>query len=495
MKILNFLENKKETWFLIFFGFLFFILRLPSIFEPYWYGDEGIYEVLGYGIRHGRLLYKTIWDNKPPILYWIYGIFDGNQLEVKALSLVFGLLALFAFFFLIKLLFKPKTKTVYLVGLSLFTLFFATPILEGNIANAENFMLFPIILSAFIIFSITTNNHRESTTYYKLLILAGILLGFSFLIKVVAVFDFGAFFLFLFLIHFENIKKIRNQIRELFYFSVGFFTPIVLIFIYFLLRGTLADFIKSAFFSNISYVNYGNQFIIPQGFLIIKLVLLLVLCTFIFIKRKSISQRDIFIILWFAFSLFSAFFSQRPYTHYLLVLLASSILFLCLILETKLNKWLLIVPFLLALFIVNNTFDSFSNVYKPTLGYYVNFLKFETGWENMDQYISFFDPNSLRDFQIAQYLNLNAGKNPSIFVWGNSAQIYKMANTLPPGRFTVEYHVTMSAQNLKETQSILMKNKPKFVVILQDKSQFPLSLLNYSEKIIIGNSYIYEKIF
>ena len=28
-------------------------LRIPSLFEPYWYGDEGIYLTIGQAMRHG----------------------------------------------------------------------------------------------------------------------------------------------------------------------------------------------------------------------------------------------------------------------------------------------------------------------------------------------------------------------------------------------------------------------------------------------------------
>ncbi|HXS15287.1 MAG TPA: hypothetical protein VN711_04105, partial [Candidatus Saccharimonadales bacterium] len=68
------LQKSSHFWFLLAASLVFFLLRFPSFFEPYWYGDEGIYEVIGYGLTHGRLLYQGIWDNKPPLLYLIYAI-------------------------------------------------------------------------------------------------------------------------------------------------------------------------------------------------------------------------------------------------------------------------------------------------------------------------------------------------------------------------------------------------------------------------------------
>ncbi len=55
--------------FLLIIILLMILLRIPSLFEPYWYGDEGIYLTLGQAIRKGLLLYRDIHDNKPPLLY------------------------------------------------------------------------------------------------------------------------------------------------------------------------------------------------------------------------------------------------------------------------------------------------------------------------------------------------------------------------------------------------------------------------------------------
>ena len=152
MKILKGLEVSKQFWFIVFTTFLFFILRLPSLFEPLWYGDEGIYQVIGTSLNHGKLLYSQIFDNKPPLLYWLYAFLQSDQFSVRLASLIFGASAVVMFFFLSKRLFKnAENKNIPLVATFLFAILFALPTLEGNIANAENFMLLPIIASAFLI--------------------------------------------------------------------------------------------------------------------------------------------------------------------------------------------------------------------------------------------------------------------------------------------------------------------------------------------------------
>jgi hypothetical protein len=46
-------------------------LRLPSLFEPAWSADEGAYADIGRSLDHGSVLYRDVWDNKPPGIYWL----------------------------------------------------------------------------------------------------------------------------------------------------------------------------------------------------------------------------------------------------------------------------------------------------------------------------------------------------------------------------------------------------------------------------------------
>src|SRR5258706_8978047 len=193
MKFLAKLEKKRATWFLIITAFLFFLLRLPSLFEPLWYGDEGVYEVIGSALNKGRHLYTGIWDNKPPLLYYIYAIFNGNQASVRLFSLLFGLASVFVFFYLSKKLFQ--NQKIEFITTGIFAFLFATPFLEGNIANAENFMILPTLVAALLIIKTTEQkinlhhtkqHHLYAIRYTLYAFFAGLLLGISFLIKVVA---------------------------------------------------------------------------------------------------------------------------------------------------------------------------------------------------------------------------------------------------------------------------------------------------------------------
>src|SRR5690242_18051873 len=123
---MNILFKKYSSQFsLILISFFFFLLRLPSLVEPYWYGDEGIYEVIGMALRHGRALYTGIWDNKPPLLYIIYAAFNGDQANVRFFSLLVGMASVIAFYFLAKKI-LTQPPAVY-IATGIFAFLFGTP--------------------------------------------------------------------------------------------------------------------------------------------------------------------------------------------------------------------------------------------------------------------------------------------------------------------------------------------------------------------------------
>ena len=373
MKLLARLEKSFDSWFLITISVVFFILRLPSLFEPDWYGDEGVYQVLGIGIKAGRLLYRDIFDNKPPFLYLLYSLVSSDQFMIRLISLIFGLLSVWIFFFLSKKLFD-NVKTSY-ISTSIFAVLFGLPLIEGNIANAENFMLLFNILAGYLVFKsleIKSVSHR-----YKIITLAGVLLSFSFLFKIVAVFDFAAFFAFLFFANYSknliDIFKIKNLIKEVQNLSpliIGFTIPAVLVLLFFVFNHALSSFLTATLFSNVGYVGYGNKLIIPQGFLILKLTLLGSFCAFVFYKRRSFGNSFTFVALWLAFSIFNAYFSQRPYTHYVLVLLPAFCLMIGLF---NLNKNFSKLSGVLTITVFIAVLLSFT-FYVKTIFYYPNFI-------------------------------------------------------------------------------------------------------------------------
>jgi 4-amino-4-deoxy-L-arabinose transferase-like glycosyltransferase len=482
-----------RRYFIIFISFLFFLLRLPSLIEPYWYGDEGVYEIIGRALNNGRMLYSQAWDNKPPLLYLIYAIANGDQFTVRLLSLLCGLGSAILFYYLANKLFR--SHKISSISTVFYTLLFATPILEGNIANAENFMLLPIIAAGLLVYRVSEIKKRE-------LFIAGLLLGIAFLLKIVAVFDFAAFFIFLAFIFLpeklfikENKKLYKDLLKKLVVYTSGFLIPVVLTVLYFFIQGSLADFAQATFFSNIGYVGYKNNFIISQGFLVFKLLVLFAAVALVFWKRKFIPKSIIFILLWFFFSIFNAFFSGREWTHYLLVLLPSTALLVGLLFERKAKKLIFVALCLLLIlmYYVNVFFKIGIGTIGKTLQYYQNFSLFITNNKSVREYQEYFDRRVPRDYEVARFIANNTKPNDIVFIWGNSPQIYVLSNTLPPGKYTVEYHISQSSKAIAATADDLKRTKPKYLILLPGTPPFPFSIGTYMYRFNLEGADIYER--
>lgn len=495
MRTLKGLENNKQFWFVIFTSFLFFILRLPSLFEPLWYGDEGIYQVIGRSLNHGKLLYSQIFDNKPPLLYWLYASLQSDQFAIRLASLIFGILTVIMFFFLSKKLFKKakNNNNIFILTTFIFAILFGLPALEGNIANAENFMLLPIIVSAILMLNFQKLNLNRSSINSLSFILnpyffSGLLLGIAFLLKIVAIFDLSAFLVFYFILNLDSLKK---EIK-IFKILVGFFLPLFLVSLLFLYNGAFVDFVKATFVSNISYVGYGNKIGSLPILLFIKSALLGIFLLYIFIKRKKIKESSLFILIWFAFSLFNACFPQRPYAHYLLVLIPSFSLMIGLILFDKKIQKTTAILFIIALLAITKTFGMPN--FNKSIRYYQNFLTYVLGKKTMVSYQAFFDRNTPFDYEVARFIRPKLDIHDTIFVWGNNAQLYQLTDVVAPTKYIVAYHISNYMDGPISTRTTIEKTKPKFIVLMANSGPVPFPLLNYLRIININDAAIYERV-
>lgn len=516
MKLLAKLEKNKTFWWIFALCTIFTFLRLPSIIEPYWYGDEGVYEVIGQALNHGALLYRDIWDNKPPLLYSIYALFQGNQPEIKTFSLIIGLLSIITFFFLAQEIFKKRKISI--LSTSLFVLLFATPILEGDIANAEDFLLLPILLAGLIIYKYS---QKQKNIFPKGIFAGGILLGIAFLIKIVAIFDSAAFLFFLVAFTgYGNHVKAENQkfkkdklffkkifaafsLKNIYGLAIrvssfsfpliaGFLIPFIITVIYFAINHALSDFFQAVFFSNVDYVGYENTLLgIPQGLLLLKIIFLAVILTIIIKKHKSITKPTLFIILWLIFSLFNVYFSGRPYTHYAIVLIPSFCLFIGLLFYYKSlkNKAVIFISAIILIFILSQHF-SFNTT--ETYLYYQNSIQFITGKKSVEEYQSFFDPNVPRDYTLATFIATHTTKSDSVFIWGNTPQIYALSDKLPITKYTVAYHIIQN-NAYEQTQKAINEKAPKYIIVLSESQPLPFVIPLYIMRYNIPGATIYER--
>lgn len=447
------------------YAILFFLLRLPSLFEPYWYGDEGIYLAIGQAIRHGLLLFEKIHDNKPPTLYYL-AAFARTVFGFRLLLLLIMIPTIYFFYRLSHKFLKSKNLTQ--LSTLLFLILTSIPLFEGNIANAEVFMLLPTVL-AFLIFL----NYQKSNLSF---LFSGLLLGLAFTIKVPVAIEFA--FLCLWLLIFY-----KSKIKNLFIFSLSFLIPITLYLIYFAAKGVLQPFLFAALLQNFGYLSSwstgSQQASVASGGLLNRGIILLVLwiISFFLFHFKKISKNTLFLSGWFFAALFGALLSGRPYPHYLIQILPPLCLLLFFFFKSKLWILFIFILFLASLF-------RYKFYFYPVFTYYLNFYSYAIGKKNIDNYREYFGYDMSQNYLLADKIKSLTSPSDKIYVWGDQSYLFPLSDRLPATKYIVSYHVVdFRAHDL--TISELKLATPKLIIYYPQPSRPFQELDNF-----IANYYV-----
>jgi hypothetical protein len=352
---------------LLILSFLFIVLRLPSLIEPDWYGDEGIYLALGQAIRRGWIVYSQIHDNKPPSLYYLAAI-SQTVFGFRLLLLIWMVPTVYFFYQLSRHFFSRHLSAT---ATTIFLILTSIPLLEGNIANAEIFMLLPTILGVYLFIK-----HQK---YF----ISSLFLGLAFTIKIPVAIEFA--FLFAWLV-FINSKL---KISQLLVFGLGFFAPLILWGAYFYFHGALPEFLFASIFQNFGYLSSwatgSHSGLASDGGLLSRGLILLILFGLIYLgyRYKKFSNQTAFLLFWFVSAIFGTLLSSRPYPHYLVQVLPP----LCLLFGLLFSgRYQVIFPFLFLVAIIIR----FKFYFYPVVTYYTNSYSYLFGFKSKLDYQSFF---------------------------------------------------------------------------------------------------------
>ncbi|MGI5825984.1 MAG: ArnT family glycosyltransferase [Patescibacteria group bacterium] len=459
-----------KSKFIIILLLVTFVFRIPSLFEPYWYGDEGVYQAVGLAVRNGAMLYKDAFDNKPPLIYLLTAITNGTMFGFRLLLMIASLGATYFFYRLCqKLIANENSARMATVVFAILT---TVRLLEGNIANAENFILLSTTLGFYLILSILEN--KKNKKEYRKYFLAGLILSFGFLLKVPAVFDFLA--LYLFLLFFQDKKKFISLGKNEIALGVGYAVPILITSLYFLIRGSFSEYFNACYLQMFGYLSSWetgshafSPFALLKSDLVIKGIFVATVSGLLFKKRKNLSQLMAFIPLWFVFALFGATLSGRPYPHYLLQIVPPLAIILSFFLLKKkaLSLSALGLILVLSLAIVRYRFWAY-----PTLSYYQNFLQFALGQKEKLAYFKYFHPNLPQMYELAEFIQASTKETDKIFIWSDDPSLYPLSRRLPATPYTTAYHVV----DLKQTAQVgksLTKQLVPLIIVDKNGRKFP----------------------
>lgn len=476
-KIFNFLLRYRV---LIFLLVIFTILRIPSLFEPYWYGDEGIYLTVGNSLRAGLKLYAEIVDHKTPLIYW-FSALSGSLFWFRVLLLISSLTSISLFYLLARRLFKNSLAV--LVSTMAFSLLTTLPAFEGNIANGE-ILLMPFVLGGVWWFwqhfprSVTASKLQSfySSVRWTQPFILGVLFSLALLTKVPSGFDLVAWVLFfvLFVPHQWQSRTFLLMLRYLLFAALGVLLPILISILFFLFRGTLIDYLELGLFYNFRYIQaWGTPFVNPIAIFLSsmlgRVLTLLIGLAGLYRLRGKLGSRLVFTCLWLLLTLFASLLSLRPYPHYFIqVMPALALLLGFFVLGSRTVKVLLTSLILVVIWLL----VQFRVQLYPTLSYYTNFLNFVSGKISRDTYYSWFDQKTLQTYHVANWLVEHTDKDERIFIWGNEPMVYALSERIPVARFIVDFHI-VSFNAYDETMSSLQDAPPKFVVVFEESPEFP----------------------
>ncbi len=320
------LNSKICTAILLLLVIIFTVLiRLPYLNVPL-ERDEGGYAYIAWRMEQGELPYKDVYDNKPPLIYFIYLlIFKIFGYSVKAIHSFLLLWVLAEVLLIYKFSQKIFQKnSIALLAAAIFAVITSEPGVFGGTANTEIFMLLPLIGSyVFLLLAEEEQNPRW-------LFLCGALNGIAFMIKPVAFYNFAGAVIYLSFVTFKK-HDLNNLGKKYFYSVIGFIVIPILILVYFWWRDAARELIYWVFSYNLDYMSVGGSIWSKEAlssfwrrfsFILTGDILFWAfgLYAFVLLLRKNV-EVAVLLMTWLVMSFFGVASGKRFFPHYFIQIL------------------------------------------------------------------------------------------------------------------------------------------------------------------------------
>ncbi len=450
-----------------------FLLHFPSLYEPRWYGDEGIFAAVAYNVRHGATLYAGAWDNKPPLIFFTYaGIQSAFGTGVFPLHLVATISVLATQIVVMAIAFVLFGARRSLVAGLLLAFGMGTPLVEGNLAMTETFMVLPASLA---VLAYVLAERRPVTTRTPWYVAVGVFIGIAAGYKQVAVFDGAAIAMMIWIMH-------NHPLRALVPLAVGFAVPQAVFSLYFLAAGAFGEYWYAIAGSLGVYADLGpsqSPFARFAGFLPSLLAVAWL------VRRRQLGRPvrlSMFPMLWLGFAIAGATSSSFAFPHYLQQ--AMPALALVLVADPlgqeaeDVGKIALAVG---AVLVVAVVFGQFAFAYEERtqldpIDYYRTFVQHEYGTMSDDDYVLNFDGKVFTVRDIAAEIERD-GAGTTLFSWSELPWLYADAGMTNPTRYYTSFLGDVIPGAKEEILHDLDAHPPAYIVI-SDEAYAPFEELD-----------------
>ena len=410
---------------------LLLVLRLPSLFEPHWYTDEAGYANVAYQMAHGKVLFLTTWNNKPPLLFWIFqaglALAGPSEFGIHLLSTATEVSALVATWFLARGVLGPRRVWVAML---LASFFLATPVFNGDLALPENFLVGLTPWGMVAVLAVLRAPARDRAVLWAAA--AGGFFAAAILIQQTALADLGAALL--------VMVVVSARGRRLFLVTGGVAALVT--------AAVLAPFVAAAgihntvFFLVTSYAGYTSTSLPPSFVTIVpRIAAGILLLLGIYFARKWPAER-LLPWVWLATVLLAYGLPNRAYLHFLLPAVPAAALLVARVGIPRWRFWphLSGVPLLgsvalgigiwTALLIGGLSGGSLFTL-KLTGEYYPAFVGEVTGALTPTEYVSIYDQRALAEHEAVAWIQRNHLTGSTAVVWSADSWAYLLGGLRP----------------------------------------------------------------
>ena len=414
---------------------LYLLVRVPSWFEPHWYTDEAGYATTAWMSTHGKILYLTVWNNKPPLVFWIYDValawFGPSELGLHLLSTLAGVLALVAVWKMVRENWQGRGAWAALIVAALLL---GLPLLSGDLALPENFLIAPEAWA--MLFVLRAARREPGRRQYLYAAAAGVLFGLACLIQQTSAGPFLAAALFL---------AVQTRRRGLVAAGVMLLSGVVIG------AAGLAPYVLWAGLGNVFYFLVGSyrgytSRTLPLGAATLapRVLAGLLLVLGMFAARRR-DPRMVLLWMWLAIELFTYMLPNRPYPFHLLPSAAPVALLVGRVGRPRWSQlrarlaWTL-APLLASvvasaaiwtLMFVGSLPQNDLYTVSRTVTYYPMFLGRVTGVISTRQYQNYYDLRVAAEAAAGDWVQAHHLQGATAIVWSADAWAYLLAPLTP----------------------------------------------------------------
>jgi len=482
--------------------------RLPGLGEPPWLNDEGVYAMVGRALLHGEMLYRQVWENKPPAIYLLNAAAErlggaGHVItSMRLLALIASVIALAALY---RLMAAERGTGAARLAVLVAGIGLDLPLIDGTEANAEIFVAAASATGMALIWDAVRSvpaAGRRFPSSGSALVLAGIAFGIGILFKLPAGADALAAAL---VIGFHRQPLIRLAALVL-----GALIPLGAMSGWLAGQGLVGDALYATIGYNRGYVSTGQSLHSPIVGLFTVLAPLGALIAGSIIAwrgRRSGLPFSAGAAWWLGLSLIGALASGRAYPHYFLQAVVPIAICVVLLLDESVRRkaapgveppaeagwegrrlrpdvvpatsaaryrravvglvaaWAILVP--LTSSVALRLGSAHPAPGSDTLAYYAYFWQHQTGGLDDAAYGNRIDPRVERNIAIANYLRSHPRPPNRLYVWGNAPWIYYLSGYQPATRFLSAFYRPVVPGSGAGVLPGLQGNPPLYIVVIE----------------------------